>query len=699
MSQTQETETGEHEHTAFWKRYYADEVATLAQRYPDEQASITVDWGDLFAYDIDVAEDYLVAPDTIDNILSQALAAYPIPNVELTDVDIRVVGLNDGEIYSPLEVTRDAEDRDEAYVGVRGELSKVTQPKKEIQEAAFECLKCGTLNRVPQSGDEFQEPHECVGCERQGPFQVSHNDSTFTHHAKVRVETPPDERGDLQNEAIDGDVRGELVWSGGDDFGLVTRSGESVVVYGTVEQQQVTDGRSKTRHFEDYLDISAIEFDADEDDVQVDKHRDEFTALAEREDAVDVFAESIVPELYQTPEWEHALELLVAYLFAAPRIDVPGGPTYRGDIHALIVSDYGMGKSMVNSAVAMYSPKCIKESVTGMSSDVALLAAATEDDFADSQWTLKPGILVRANGGHVILDEIDKTEADLEKMNDALEGEQMVDVNKAGQSATFKSRVGLLATGNPEDSRFTEGVPVSQELNIDRSLLSRFDGIVTMRDEADKEQDASIAETQGLSYVEAQEYVHGDRDEMDLLSREVEPDVGRAWIAYARENVTPQLSPRHVDTIQEWYAEEVRQLNNEFRDGNGGDMPVPVSARKVQDTIRFAVAFARVHLRDEVSDADVERAMSLSKALVGQTFDGETFQPEAVKSSPKTQKDRKERIADAVPSEGSITASEVAAQIEGVAESTAAKELETMAESKKGPSLMRPATGEYRRID
>jgi len=689
----------EADHVDFWKRYYSDAVSELAQRYPDEQASITIDWGDLLTYDTDLAEDYLIAPDTIDATLQKSLEAYPVPNVQLTDVDIRVVGLNKGEIYSPLEVTRDAEDREENYVGVRGELAKVTEPKKEVQEAAFECLRCGAISRVPQSGEDFQEPHECPGCERQGPFEIDPNESTYEHHAKIRVQTPPDERGELQDESIDGDVRGELVWGGGNDFGIVTRTGEPVIVYGAVEQRQISDGRSKTRHFEDYLNVSAIEFDADEDDVQIAEYREEFEALADREDAVDVFAESLVPELYETPEWEYGLELLVAYLFAAPRVDVPNGPTYRGDIHALIVSDYGMGKSMVNSAVAMFSPKCIKESVTGMSSDVGLLAAAAEDDFGGGQWTLKPGILVRANGGHVILDEIDKTDADLERMNDALEGEQVVDVNKAGESASFKSRVGLLATGNPEDSRFTQDVPVSEELNIDRSLLSRFDGIVTMRDEANEEQDGFIAETQGMSYVEAQELVHGDREEMDVLSRVVEPEVGRAWIAYARENITPQLKPEHVETIREWYAEEVRQLNKQFQNGNGGDMPVPVSARKVQDTIRFAVAFARVHLRDTVADKDVERAMSLAKSLVGQTFDGDAFQPEAVKN-PQTQAERKDTVRSVIES---LETTEQGAGIDeiltdaqenlNIAPAKVEKEIQNMKD--KG-ELYEPQQGEYR---
>jgi len=220
-------------------------------------------------------------------------------------------------------------------------------------------------------------------------------------------------------------------------------------------------------------------------------------------------------------------------------------------------------------------------------------------------------------------------------------------VNKAGQSATFNSRVGLLATGNPDESRFDRTEPVASQLGIDQSLLSRFDAIVTMRDEADREQDASVAETQARSYVEAAEYDRGDRDEFDTLERTVSVPVGRAWVAYARQHVDPVLQDHHVDLIRDWYAEEVRQLNEDFADNNAGDMPVPASARSVMDTIRFAVAFARVHLRETVADEDVERAMNLSKSLIGQTFDGDQFQPEATRT-PTTQKERIDVVRDLI---------------------------------------------------
>ncbi|ERH03608.1 MAG: putative ATPase involved in replication control, Cdc46/Mcm family [Halorubrum sp. J07HR59] len=630
---------GQEDHTEFFERYYSQEIARLAQRYPREQSHLRVDWSDLLRYNKDLARDYLTHPDRISQTLQAALGNYSIPETDLSDVDVRVTGLDDTDIYSPLQVTRDADDRETEYIGVRGELSKVTEPSKEITEAVFTCTRCGVNTTVPQTSTDFEEPHECSGCERQGPFHVETDDSDFTDHVKIRIETPPDETGKLQEQAIDGEVRGDLVWAGGEQFGIPARTGDRVIAYGTVEKTQVRDGKKKTRHFDEYLDVDAIEFDSDVDDVKIEEHRHEFEQLAAQPDAIDLFADSIAPQLHATPEWEYALEALVAYLFGSPRVDIPRGPTIRGDIHVLIVSDYGMGKSMVNEAIADYSPQVIKESVTGLSSDVGLLAAAVEDDFGDGQWTLEPGILVRANGGHVILDEIDKTNADLERMNDALEGQQVVDINKAGQSATFKSRCGLLATGNPTESRFDASTPISQQLGIDQSLLSRFDAIVTMEDSATREKDRQVAEAQGTSYIEAQEYEHGDREEFDHLDRVVTPEVGRAWVAHARDEVNPQLKQEHVETIRDWYADEVRTLNQEFAKGDGGDMPVPVSARSVVDVIRFAVAFARVNLREEVADEDIERAMSLSKSLVGQTFDGDTgtFQNERTKGGSQSE--------------------------------------------------------------
>jgi len=641
--------------TAFYRNYYKEEVLELANNYPG-QKTLKVDWNDLFQYHQDSAEHYLDYPSVVNKYLVEDLQQYDLPiDISFDGVEVHVVGLNDPEVYKPIEITRDAPN---GYIGVSGELAKVTTPSKELQEVVYKChgVDCDHTVNFELYGEQVQDPpHECNACGAKGRMLIDEEKSTWEDYSKIRIQTPADETGDIQNEHIDGIVRGNLVWHGHESVGLVGRSGDSVTVYGKIEKVQKSGRGANERLFDERLVVEAIEFDKDNDNINIPKYKDEFVQLANSDDPIELWKEDLVPELYATDEWDTALELLVAYLFAAPRIDIPNGPTFRGDIHALIISDYGMGKSMVNSSVAMFSPDCIKESVTGMSSDVALLAAAVEDDFGEGQWTLQPGILVRANGGHVILDEIDKTDADLERMNNALEGEQVVDVNKAGQQATYKSRVGLLATGNPEESRFNKHDPISDQLDLDQSFLSRFDGIVTMQDDADKEQDGYVAEAQGLSYVEAQEYEYGDRDELDRLDRTITPEVGMNWIAHARQNVHPLLRKEHVKTIKEWYAEEVRQLNKKFADNveEGSDMPVPVSARVVANTIRFSVAFARVHLREEVSHEDVVRAMALSKRLVGQNFDGEKFVPEEAKQSTEkadSQQDEYDAVVDVVDS-------------------------------------------------
>lgn len=633
----------------FFRKYYDQEVRELASRYPKEQQSLYVDWMDLYRFDPDLADDWLNQPTQLERYANEALRIYDLPiDITLNNATVRVHNLNDGEIFSPSELRSEHGGK---YVGIKGELSRVTKPTDKPEEVAFECQLCGVITRIPQGSNGLTEPHECQGCQRQGPFQPNHDQSEWTDYCKVRIETPPDKTGDVGKDEIDGFVEGDLVDEGHETHGLLARAGDRCTVYGVVERQQKTGQKQNDLLFDRILHVKAIDFDDDENDVRIEEHKDEFMELADRDDAVDTFAKSIVPEMYATPEWEYGLQFAVAYLFGAPRIDIDGGPTYRGDIHGLIISGYGMNKSTFNAAVEQYSPKCINKSVTGLSSDVGLLAAATRDDFGEGQWTIKPGILVRGNGGHVILDEIDKTDADLERMNDALEGKQMVDVDKAGESVTYQSRMGLMATGNPTGSRFNKYDPVSEQIGMGESLLSRFDGIITMRDSPDVEIDSNIAGKIINSIAEAQEVEYGDRDrdDLDVLDRVVTPEVGRAWIAYARENVYPMISTEKFERVKDWYAEEIRPMNKSFADdeGEGRDMPVPVNPRDVLDVVRFAMAFARVNLRDEVADEDVDRAMNLKKTLVGQTFDGEKFVPHE-QQQPQSQEEEYEEIKELI---------------------------------------------------
>jgi replicative DNA helicase Mcm len=646
----------------FLEQYYRDEILELANHYPQDQESLWIDHMDLYAHDADLADDLCTHPDTVLPALEMALPEVTLPvDIDLSGATIRVQNLDQGRQFAPGNIRKEQATE---FVGIRGTLERVTTTSDLPELVVFECQRCGCEHPIPQEigQSDLQEPYECENCTRQGPYDILEGRGEWSDYAKLRIESRPDVDQEAKGN-ITGYVLNDLIDVGGEN-GLLGRAGEPVVVNGVVERVQKTGRGENELLFDHHLRVNSIEFERDDDSVDVDAHKEEFTELADRPDAVDLFADSIAPNLHATEGWDAAFEFAVAYLFGAPRIDIDNGPTYRGDLHFLMITDFGMGKSDFLGDIADYSPKAIKKSTTALSSGVGLTAAAVKDDFGEGQWTIKPGLLVRANGGHLLLDEIDKGPDELTEMNDALEGEQVVDIEKAGKSATYDSKTGVLAVGNPVDSRFDPHTPVAQELGIDETLLSRFDGIVTMSDQADVEQDSKIAETFGRAYTEAQEAEYGGREEFEALERPVGVDVGRAWIQYARENVNPILRYGQFQELEEWYAEDVRQLNQKFaEEGDGLDMPVPATVRVLGAAVKMSIAFSRARLLDEVDGQAVERAKKLGKRLVKQNWTGESFDASKDQQGPDTQKAKRQGVYAVVDEHGPIEAEEVGEEL------------------------------------
>lgn len=619
----------------FYDTWCFEEIAELAQKYPNEKRSLYIEAKDLRTYNDDITgkgksllDKWAENPNEVQNIAEAALRdyenppaqfdfsggdGYPSAYVRLTDTESTMDRYGVGELRN---------DQGGKYVAVSGQLSAVTGAKDRIVDAAFECQRCGTMTYIPQRGTGFQEPHECTGCERQGPFDVDHDQSQFVDERKIQVRQPPEDASNGEGQAIEGYVRDDLADIGGPN-GLPSRAGDRVIVFGVVERRQLTQGQKKEPVFERYLDVQAIHFEnSDLQEIDPREFMDKIEEHANAENPVQRFAESIIPEHYTTPQWERGLTLLTAYLFGCPRLDPKNGPTIRGDIHCLLIGDPSTGKSQALSAISEISPDSERRSATGLSSNVGLTAAATKDDFGDGQFTLKPGILARA-GWHAIIDEIDKGPEDLTKINDALEGEQVITVDKAGISAKLDSRTSLLASGNPKHGRFQpHGEGWKEQIDIDPSLFSRFDGVVVLTDEQDEELDSAIAETIGKSFQEAAAMEEADRNgddpqdvEREVSDRTVPMEVMQAWVKYARENIFPLPSQEVMDMAEEKYV-ELRSINN-----NGGENAPSAMTRDYLAMVRYAVAFARVRLSETVSKADMEMAANLQEELIRQTED------------------------------------------------------------------------------
>jgi replicative DNA helicase Mcm len=143
----------------FYRNYYDDEIKRLAQRYPNEERSLYLDWGDLYLHDPDLADDFISQPEQLLEYAEEALRLYDLPiDVSLGQAHVRVRNLPD------TTGIRDIRARHvNTLVSVTGIVRKATNVQPKIEEAAFECQRCGTLTRIPQDSGGFQEPHECQG--------------------------------------------------------------------------------------------------------------------------------------------------------------------------------------------------------------------------------------------------------------------------------------------------------------------------------------------------------------------------------------------------------------------------------------------------------------------------------------------------------------------------------------------------------
>jgi len=235
-------------------------------------------------------------------------------------------------------------------------------------------------------------------------------------------------------------------------------------------------------------------------------------------------------------------------------------------------------------------------------------ASAVKDDFSDTnQWTLKAGAMVVADKGVACIDEIDKmSKQDRSAMHESLE-QQTVSVAKAGINTTLKSRCSLLAAANPKEGRFQKHLQISEQIDMEPALISRFDLIFIIKDVPEEEKDSDIAE-HILTVSKRGEKVVSNR-ELDDREEESEPDIPlellRKYVAYARKHCNPVLNEEAHERIKDFYV----HLRNE--EGVDNADAVPVTARKLEGVVRIAEASAKIRLSETVTLDDAERAINL----------------------------------------------------------------------------------------
>jgi DNA replicative helicase MCM subunit Mcm2 (Cdc46/Mcm family) len=316
----------------FYRNYYRNEIGELAQKYPNDQKSLYIDWDDLYRFDPDLADDYRTKPEQLQEFAEEALRLYDLPvDVSLGQAHVRMQNLPRSE-----DIRAIRHEHHGNLISIQGIVRKATDVRPKVVEAAFECQRCGTLSRIPQAAGDFQEPHECQGCERQGPFRLNTDQSQFIDAQKIRVqESPEGLRGGETPQAIDVNIEDDIT-------GKVT-AGDHVRVTGILKLDQQGSEQDKSPMFDIYMEgISIVIEDEQFEDMDItDADKKEIVELSNEPDIYDEMVGAIAPSIYGYEKEKLAMML---QLFSGVTKELPDGSRIRGDLHMLLIGDPGTGK-------------------------------------------------------------------------------------------------------------------------------------------------------------------------------------------------------------------------------------------------------------------------------------------------------------------------------------------------------------------
>ncbi|KAF8400104.1 hypothetical protein HHK36_015979 [Tetracentron sinense] len=154
----------------------------------------------------------------------------------------------------------------------------------------------------------------------------------------------------------------------------------------------------------------------------------------------------------------------------------------------------------------------------------------------------------------------------------------------------------------------------SQNVELTDPIVSRFDVLCVVKDVVDPVIDEMLAKFVVNSHFKSQpkganidgKSISNSQEDSPASASPVDPeilpqDMLKKYITYAKLNVFPRLHDADLNKLTHVYAE----LRRESSHGQG----VPIAVRHIESMIRMSEAHARMHLRQHVTQEDVDMAI------------------------------------------------------------------------------------------
>ena len=568
----------------FKKEKYRQRIAQLAI---SGKGSIVIDFEELYGFDQALAEQVLNKPE--EYLQHAGKGAYEQLRIEdaeyaekLEKIIVRIVKLLGKEQLRKLGSRQMSK-----LIMVEGIVVRATPTRPMVQQGAFKCKRCGTMNQVEQTGQFLKAPAVCMApdCGRDGPFEFSQEESTFIDSQDLRLQEKPE---DLPPGQLPRTLAVKLV---GDEIVDVARPGDHISIVGIVRAFAPSlMGMGKLRTFILQLDANSIEVLGKEPETSPPTPEEEAKIIELSKDpwVHRKIMTSIAPSIFG---YEHIKEAIMYLLFGGVSKSLPD-VNVRGEMNALLIGDPGTAKSQLLQYVARIAPRGLYTS--GRGTTAAGLTAAVVREKGGSM-SLEAGALVLADKGIACIDEMDKMRPeDRVAIHEAME-QHTVSVAKGGIVATLNARTAVLAAANPSLGRYEPNRTVAENVPLPVTILSRFDLIFVLRDVPNKESDAKMSRhileihRRGVSPVEAP----------------VDAELLRKYVSFAK-TIKPVLSEEALKQLSDFYLAMRSASETE-------GSPVAITARQLESLVRVAEARARVALRKEVTAEDAGAAITIMK--------------------------------------------------------------------------------------
>jgi replicative DNA helicase Mcm len=593
-------------------------VMEVASRFPEER-SLEIPFSAIETADTALADELLVRPEEVLDSGARAMRELlPVIGPEAQGLRLRVTGLP----VTAHRVIREIREADlNRFIAIDGIVRKSSEVRPQIRDAVFSCAACRA--EVHELQDEtspiFREPIECYtaqgGCGKPASrtrFRLLPEKSLYIDSQRIEIQENPESlKGGAHPQGLSvlltEDLTGQVI------------PGNRVVAVGTLKSlQRATASRTgviRSTTFDLILLGNSLESQKREY-AEIEITDDELREILQWQDdptVIDRIVLSLAPTIKGMEEEKEAIAL---QLFGGVEKRQPDGIRIRGEINVLMVGDPGTAKSQLLRYVAEVAPRGIYTSGKGATA-AGLTAAAVKDDFAGGRWVLEAGMMVLADGGMAVIDELDKmTPEDSSAMHEALES-GTVSISKAGITATLNARCTVLAAANPRFGRFTPDRSFAEQVNLPPTLLSRFDVIYSIFDKPDRQRDRLLANRILESHRagEARE-LGAETSESPSGGAPFPPEFLRRYIAYARRTFRPVLSAEALSAIEDYYVQVRKQ-------GEDPNAPVPITARQLEALVRLSEASAKARLSNVVTIADAQRAIKIVTSFLARVATSE----------------------------------------------------------------------------